>query len=217
MNESIDPAARRARHLACLESLHRGIAHDAKGPMNAIGLNLELLRASAARHQDQNALRWLEVVDKELRGLDDYLTLVLAQTAAPSDDVRTVDIAELVSDVGRLLEAEARHRGVTLEIADEPPAGQRLASLRVDRVRQALLWVAVDILAAQESGTAVDLRTVVDEDEGTVAARISAVGTLPDVDSLARRVIAIEKGAVDLVDSTPSGAPSVSIRFPTIS
>ena len=60
-----------------LGPLHRALAHDLRAPLNAVGLNLTLVRRTL-EGDTAAARRWLTVVEEESRRLEQLLTEHLA-------------------------------------------------------------------------------------------------------------------------------------------
>ncbi|HMB69870.1 MAG TPA: PAS domain-containing sensor histidine kinase [bacterium] len=127
------------------------LAHDLKAPINAVTLNLDVLReslAGAARGRRTTAER-LEVVDAirdELVRLQRSLQAVLVQTAPAKSALRTFDLRRLLREVARTVRplAEGCQVRIHLDPGDEPAPvrGHR------DRLGQALRSVLVNAIEA---------------------------------------------------------------------
>ncbi len=115
-----------AAHLRNLNALYAGMLHSLRGPVNAISMNLELLRVTredetdtAARKRD---LRCIDQIGKEVARLTALVEAVGEQLAPDDGGWQPVDLAQLLRDLELLVAAQARSQRVTLHITapDEP-------------------------------------------------------------------------------------------------
>lgn len=139
-----------AAHLRNLSRLYVGLAHDLRSPMNALVLNLELLKQSLgedavpeAERQDK-AREILETLRFELDRLSKALDGLLAQTLVPTQEVTRFDLGELVEEVAELIRAQARQEGA--EVVTEPAGEPLPVEGNRDRIKRALLNLAINAL-----------------------------------------------------------------------
>jgi hypothetical protein len=140
-----------------LERLEPNLAHDLRGPLNALTLHLELLRRVVegldAGPQAERMQRSLESLDREIERLtgriDGLLCLVGTLQQAPV----FLTLGALLEGCEHDLRTAARHRGVALRIegGSGGPLRQRQA------LRRALLLVAFDALERAAAGDSVVL------------------------------------------------------------
>jgi signal transduction histidine kinase len=135
----------RARSRA-VEDLGAGIAHEVRNPLNAVSLNLQLLRE---RLQDPKAPR-ADLVAKtdamiaELRRMDDLVTHLLEVSRGRPPSLESVRIDPVVTRVVERLSATAKKAGVSLRFE---PGSKRTLSLdpaRIDRALHNLVRNAVE-------------------------------------------------------------------------
>lgn len=150
---ALETDLRLAAQRRALMSLYRGLVHDLKAPLNALGLHLELLRRSIARAgaPDPDAQRErLEVVAGEIERLRRGLELLLDQSAPPQTVPAAVDLGVVLAHLELLLAPQARQQDVRLSVATE---GRGLeVEAGADQVEQAILNLAVNALEAMPDG-----------------------------------------------------------------
>ena len=103
-----------SQKLSALGRLTSGVAHEIKNPLNAMVIHVALLRQKLAASAP-DAAPYLDVLDKEIRRLDRVIQGFLKFTRPEDLRLEPVPIAEVLEAVVRLLEAEARQGGVTVE------------------------------------------------------------------------------------------------------
>ena len=156
--ESIELDLRMAAQLRSLNRLYRGVAHDLRAPLNAMVLNLELLRRSldpAAPPREgigERQQRWVSIIEPELQRLRRALDILLAQTAPPSEAPERFDLRGVLEEIAELLYPQARHQKVEL-VSELPEQSVGVVAHR-DQIKQAVLNLAINGLEAMpEEGT----------------------------------------------------------------
>ncbi len=121
---STDDLAWRGAVDRALAPLHRAVAHDLRSPLNAVRLNLALVRR-ALEGDAASGGRWLDVVEKELVRLEGLLEahLELTASSAASDEARAVDLGVLLRRSEPVLRCLAPRRGVDLTLEPAPARG----------------------------------------------------------------------------------------------
>lgn len=156
---ALESDLRMAAQLRGLTRLYMGVAHDLKAPLNAMVLNLELLKRSIAKPwiEDEDArrdreLEWTGILESEIARLRRSLEALLAQTAPPRDDRGELDLREVLGEILALLAPQARQQRVKLDAA-LGDAAVRVEGSR-DQIKQAILNIAINGLeATPEAGT----------------------------------------------------------------
>ena len=135
--------------LAAIGRLMSGVAHEVKNPLNAMVLQLEVLKArlgdSGEKVQPQ-----VEILAEEIRRLDRVVKTFLDFTRPVEIQTADADVAPLVREVFALAEPHARQNHVQLVFAGDgatPP-------VRVDRdlIKQALLNLVLNGCQAMPQG-----------------------------------------------------------------
>jgi signal transduction histidine kinase len=159
--QTLETALRQASRLRNLGPLFRAAAHDLKTPLNAIALNLDLLREALPPPSPDNPKlerqrRNLSLMSAEIERLKGMLTKLTAQVTSSDADAAPFDLSQMITDLGQTLTPLAiRHRADLVTQVDGPPIlfhGQR------DALQQALLNIALNGLEAMPSGGRLTLR-----------------------------------------------------------
>ncbi len=145
-------AATRQRALA---QLHAGTAHDLRAPLNAMVVNLELLRQSVAQPEgdgEQAARRrsYVTVLAEQLNRLSARVQALLHSLEPVGETSEPIDLAALLAELQSSIASQARVQQVALDW-DLPPVGPQLMGSAV-ALRQALLNVLVNALQAMPQG-----------------------------------------------------------------
>ena len=166
-----------SRKLVALGRLTAGIAHEVKNPLNAMMIHLELLRtkirrAAAAvakaepvvaggglglaevrvpeRNETSDALQHVEVIEHEIRRLDEVVQGFLKFTRPEDLRLQPVWVKDVFDEILPLIEPEAEKNRVRVEVhapADVPSVNGDAAMLR-----QAFLNLAINACQAMPDG-----------------------------------------------------------------
>jgi signal transduction histidine kinase len=153
---AIETDLRMAAQLRALTRVYRGVAHDLRAPLNAMVLNLELLRRSldpaTPRREDLEAKqqKWVGVIEQELQRLRRALDVLLAQTAPPAEKAEPFDLRGVLEEIAALLHPQARQQQVALEVS--VPEEMVTVVAHRDQVKQSALNVAINALEAMPDG-----------------------------------------------------------------
>lgn len=170
---------RQAAQMRALAALFPALIHDIKSPLNAMVVNLELLRESLdpSGPQIERQRRYTGILKEELLRLNRTVEALLDEAAKPAVRPDRVDLAALVAEIGKMVAPKARQQKVTLEL--DTPAGQLPVQGYRDRLRQAVLQVAVNALQAMPDGGELGLAAAREDDRAVV--RVTDTG--PGVDA----------------------------------
>jgi signal transduction histidine kinase len=179
---AIESALRHATHDRGMSSLFRDVAHDLKGLLNVIAMNVEIL--SRVSHSpgplsaDQAALaeRSAQVVRRELARLDRSLGVLLDRNATERPTPQRFDVAMICRGLVELVGARARRQEVTLalQLPDHPAEVLGFS----ERIHGALLNLIVNALDAMPGGGTLSV-----EVQRSSTIRILVSDTGPGVDS----------------------------------
>lgn len=143
-----------------LTRFYAAFTHDLKAPLNAMVMTLELLKLSVQDGADgavttDKQLKYIGVVNEEIRRLDRQLQTLLSHTAPPSAGPHELDLRALLQDLEALLAPQAKRQRVTLStrVPDEPVTLVGHA----DRLKQAMLNILINALEAMPDGGALDM------------------------------------------------------------
>ncbi len=186
---------RLATQLRTLARLAGTLAHDLKGPLNAMVINLELLQDACAdgnhtggsdaaeprRPRGRTAgrsQRYLAVLKSEISRINELLNRLVSQTGY-QDDVCQVELHDLVHEVHALLSPQAKlqHVSFTTGVTERPAVcrGRRL------HLKQAMLNLGVNALEAMPGGGDLTLSLQVEGDQGILCMADSGPGIAPSI------------------------------------
>jgi len=177
------------RH-ALVQRIADDLAHELKNPLNAMVINLEVLRTRVRAGNVPGALERIDVLQQETRRLQFLLEQVLHLIRPEQGSGRGFPLESLLADVGALAGLIARlgRRGFELRTpaADQPVAGAGGA------LRFALLSLIEAALAGAAEGDLVTLEALAGEAETTllVTAPAGAAERLRAVLPAASRLLA---------------------------
>lgn len=171
MAEALETDLRMAARFRGLNSLYRATAHDLKAPINAIMINLELLRdtvqgtaadmlepaaadaqevASASNILRARQERYLATLTGEMERLERTLHSLLSQTIVTTEATTQFDLCALLHDLIVLITPQARRQQITLQQALDPGPVELQGS--PDWLKQALVNIAINALEALQAG-----------------------------------------------------------------
>ena len=154
-----------SRKLFALGRLTAGIAHEVKNPLNAMMIHLELLRTKIrsgalvaagagplgdSRPPEDAVLQHVEVIESEIRRLDEVVQGFLKFTRPEDLRLQAVPVATVFHEILPIVEPEARRHNVriVLECGGHVPAVNGDAAM----LRQAFLNLAINACQAMRDG-----------------------------------------------------------------
>jgi signal transduction histidine kinase len=144
-----DEVARLARRWTIAARLADDLAHEVRNPLNAVVINLELLRTRARLGDVEAALERADIVEAEMRRAHALIESLVRLLRSDTDGTHA-DLAAVLDDIVPLIEAAARRRRQTLRVAGTTPA-LPLACPPAD-ARFALLAAARAVIDAVSTG-----------------------------------------------------------------
>ncbi|MBA2491918.1 MAG: HAMP domain-containing histidine kinase [Gammaproteobacteria bacterium] len=160
--DALDEDLRAATQARGLSRLYAAAAHDLKAPLNAMNLNMEMLKRSLDA-DDANARprreHYLKVIIQESARLNRLLNSLLEQSAPAAEGRTTVDLVRLIDELATLLTPQARHQQVTFDVSLPIDAVRIFGN--AGQLKQALLNIILNALeCVTENGrVGVSLRT----------------------------------------------------------
>ena len=213
-----------------LGRLTSGVAHEVKNPLNAMMIQLELLRErleGAPGEVQEN----LEIIAGEIRRLDRVVQGFLRFVRPQELNLKPVDVNGVLRDMVALLEAEWGPAGVRFSIEADPTLP--LVAADQELLHQALMNIVLNACQAMPSGGDVQISTdravaasvtirVADEGVGIPPADLDKIfklyyTTKPDGSGIglavAYRIVQLHDGAIDVASEIGRGT-TVSVRLP---
>lgn len=141
----------------------RAHVHDLKAPLNALALNVELLRKSLEEEDDdadgvqESRVETANVLQREIRRLGRSLDFFLRQATGSEKRRKSgrLDVRRPLRETVRLVRESAKTVGVTLE-STLPKAATHVTADE-DLLKQVLLNIVLNALEAQPDGGAIRL------------------------------------------------------------
>ena len=168
----LETEVERTERLSALGNMAAAVAHEIKNPLNAVSMGLQRLRAEFAPADADEYRRFVDLLQGEVRRLDriveEFLALARPLTLVPG----LVDVADLLDEVERLVEGQARDAGV--HVMREVGAGVTAIRADRDRLKQVLLNLALNALQAMPGGGQLALGAAVAA--GTLTLSVSDTG-----------------------------------------
>lgn len=142
-----------AEALAAVGQLTSGLAHEIRNPLNAAGLQLELLLRAARRLPEENPrdriVEGVGIVRAELSRLEQMLNEFLSLARPTRIKREPVDLGALVAEVATLQAPVAEARHITL--LNEVREGAFLVSVDSARIKQVLINLLANAFDAMRS------------------------------------------------------------------
>jgi signal transduction histidine kinase len=160
--------------------VNRALAHDLRAPLNSMQLTLDLLVDSMEadglvdpRRLEQRE-RHVAILREELARLNEIVRSSLDRGEAFDPAPRSFDLREILREANRLLSPQARRQRVEVELRmpDQPVI---LTGYR-DRIKQALINLALDGLGSMPEGGRLAIELVADGARASATVRSSGAG-----------------------------------------
>jgi len=185
--------ARSAERLAEIGSMTSGLAHEIKNPLSTLGLNAQLLSEAIGEleidEQERGRLTRrvgaLRAETERLRGiLEDFLEYAGEMRLAR----RETDLNALIEELGDFFHAQAETRGVRVRL--QPSAPVLRASIDPDHIKQALLNLMLNAVAAMDDPSVEQRELILRVDQGGGGvARLHVIDTGPGIGEATRERI----------------------------
>jgi len=161
----------RTDQLASLGGLAAGLAHEIKNPLAGIMGALEILREDTGEEFTRGLC---DEMLAELVRVNETLQALLTSARPSPPQLTTIDLADLLAEVHRLIEPGLRRRSIQLEVETE---GESLEA-RIDaaKIRQVLLNLIDNAAAAIDQGGTIHLRAADFPDGGGVIVAVEDDG-----------------------------------------
>lgn len=171
----LERVIRLAAHMQVLSGLYHGVVHDLKSPLNALVVNLELLKFSISETPEvERQRRYVGILHEELMRLNRSVETLLPAAAPPKDEEGRFDLRALVEEVAALASTTARHQSVKLEV-EAGGAAAELHGYR-DRIKLVLLCLIANALEAMPRGGTLTLELEVRGDQAVLSVSDTGVG-----------------------------------------
>ena len=168
-----------SRRLSASGRMTRGVAHEVKNPINAIGIHLQLLQ-NKLRQEDPETRRHMDVIGNEIHRLDRVVQILVDFTRPRDLRLEDVDLRMILESVAVLASPDAARHGVhiALELPGDdgaitlaPSVASRAHSVdplmvRVDSdlIKQAILNLVLNGVQSMTEGGTLTLKARRDDE-----------------------------------------------------
>lgn len=198
----------RANRYDILSRLADDLAHEIKNPLNAIVVNLEVLRRRASTGSPDAVLERADVIEQEIRrvhGLVDQLLQLLRPARAEAGPLA---VDGIIDSLTAALEVQAKAARVALLVELE---SSLYAQIRSEPFKFALLNLvarAVDAEAAAGGGVAIEAKRAADEIYVVITCSKAVLRQDEECMQFSRALVEAAGGALESVEPHSSGSGS---------
>lgn len=147
---------KRANRYDVVSRLADDLAHEIKNPLNAIVVNLEVLRRKVASGAAEAALERASVVDQELMRVHVLVDQLLQLVRPPRGEVSALSLDEVLDELRPLLELQAKAGRVKFQMSTDSGG---FAKVTKDVVKFAVLNLITAIYATETPDESISVET----------------------------------------------------------
>jgi len=151
---------REARRLSALTSLSASLAHEIRNPLNSMGIHAQLLARRLRGEEDREDLRTVEIIQEEIRNLNEKLTGFLDAARPRRPQFDTVSVHDLIGETLELMRPELDAAGIEPEYFP-PTVHTTVFADRID-LRKAFVNIIKNSLEAMPEGGRLVIRIEVE-------------------------------------------------------
>ncbi len=160
-----DGRLRRAENLASLTTLAAGVAHEIKNPLGSISIHIQLMQKSLKRDKqlkEETSGKYLDILNEEVERLNNIIVDFLFAVRPMNPTMKKSDINKVLTDLLEFVKYELEEASVSIECEFQ----EDLPKLDIDEkyIKQAILNIIKNSVAAMPDGGVMYFKTVKDED-----------------------------------------------------
>lgn len=152
---------RRAESLASMTTMAASVAHEIKNPLGSISIHLQLMQKTIKADNDEcktDLVEYLSIISEEVERLNsivvDYLFAVRPMDTHPAP----MNINALIQELVTFVQYELQEAGIDVE--EMPAINLPLLNLDENLMKQALLNIIMNALAAMPNGGTLHINTL---------------------------------------------------------
>jgi nitrogen fixation/metabolism regulation signal transduction histidine kinase len=200
----------RANRYDVVSRLADDLAHEIKNPLNAIVVNLEVLRRKIAAGAEEAALERASVVDQEIMRVHTLVDQLLQLVRPPRVESGAVSLDDLIDELRPLLEVQAKAARVGFQMSADSGLFAKVAR---DVLKFAVLNLIIAIYGAEAKDESITIETRATNADAEIVIR-SQRAILRDGDTFvqhARALMESVDGGLEIVarTSSPTGSTAV--------
>ena len=173
---------RRMENLTSLTSLAASVAHEIKNPLGSISIHIQLIQKAIAKAREKDGLipnekfveRYLEIVNEEIDRLNKIIVDFLFAVRPISMEVETVNLNKQLENFVEFIKPELDRKKLSLDTK----IAKNIPDLLLDSklLKQVLINLAQNAIAATEAGGKINISTLVKNDSVFVYFADSGIG-----------------------------------------
>lgn len=200
----------RANRYEVVSRLADDLAHEIKNPLNAIVVNLEVLRRKVAAGAGDAALERANVVDQEIMRVHTLVDQLLQLVRPPRAETGAVSLDETLDELRPLLDVQAKTARVGFHMSTDSGLFAKVAR---DSLKFAVLNVIVAIYSAEAKNESITIETRAMDADAEIVIR-SRGAVLASSDSFvehARALMESVAGKLELAEPASPGTGSTAV------
>lgn len=173
---------RRMENLTSLTSLAASVAHEIKNPLGSISIHIQLIQKAIAKAREKDGLipdekfveRYLGIVNEEIDRLNKIIVDFLFAVRPISMEVETVNLNKQLENFVEFIKPELDRKKLSLDTK----IAKNIPDLLLDSklLKQVLINLAQNAIAATEAGGKINISTLVKNDSVFVYFADSGIG-----------------------------------------
>jgi signal transduction histidine kinase len=151
----MEERAQAAGRLLCVGRLGAGLAHEIRNPLNAMRMQIAVMRGKLKRLQREEAeaaAEQLSRLESEVLRLQELATSFLAYGRPPTDKLQEFKAAGVLRDVADFLKTEFEQRVMDIKLEIDPQLDGATIEMDRSKLRQVLLNLAENARHAMSEG-----------------------------------------------------------------
>ncbi|MCA9424271.1 MAG: PAS domain-containing protein [Candidatus Omnitrophica bacterium] len=142
--------AQETKWLSSLNTFSASLAHEIRNPLNSMGIHAQLMRRKLAKDGDPEMIRSVDIIQEEIRNLNDKLTGFLEAARPRKPQFESISIHKLIKETLKLVGPELEEAGIEPEYYP-PTVHTTVFADRVD-LRRAFVNILRNAIEAMKKG-----------------------------------------------------------------
>jgi nitrogen fixation/metabolism regulation signal transduction histidine kinase len=209
-NDVTPPPDMRANRYEVVSRVADDLAHEIKNPLNAIVVNLEVLRRKVAAGAADAVLERANVIDQEIMRVHTLVDQLLQLVRPPRTEPGAVSLDEALDELRPLLDVQAKTARVGFQMSTDSGLFAKIAR---DVLKFAVLNVIIAIYSAEAASESISIETrATDADaEIVIRSRAAVLGNGDVFLEHARALMESVDGKLEIAEPAGSGTGSTAV------
>ena len=163
--ESVQKKLQMAERLATMSKFASVVAHEIRNPFNSVVINLQVLKRDIRKKEPPDRLeQHMDVIDSEIRRIDDLIQNYLSFTKPREFDPHDTDLHILLDEI--ILAQHARAEKQSVRIERETDHDSLIIPADEDQLKQAFLNIMLNSFQAMPKGGSLKIAVLADHNGG---------------------------------------------------